>query len=325
MPAITATAPGKIILFGEHAVVYGKPAIAAPVNQVRARAVISAAPLRKQGEIQVQAPDMGLAARLEELPDDHPLLKAIKLTIEAVGISRAPACTIRLSSTIPIAAGLGSGAAITVALGRAFSAFLGKPLPDETISQLAYEVDKLHHGTPSGIDNTTITFGYPVYFERDRKIEILQVPVPFTITIADTGIQSPTSQAVGELRQAWQADPRRYEAIFEAVGAITHEARHWIESGTPAHLGKLMDENHALLSQMGVSSLELDDLVDAARQAGALGAKLSGGGRGGNMIALVEPDQAHQVSQALRSRGAVRTITTNIHMPGMKVDGKPCT
>ena len=315
MPAITATAPGKIILFGEHCVVYGRPAIAAPVDQVRARAVVSAAPRRSSGSVLVQAPDLGLESYLDELPEDHPLAQAIRLTIREAGVPYSPACTIRVSSTIPIAAGLGSGAAVSVAIGRALSAFLGNPLPDAAISNLAYEVDKLHHGTPSGIDNTTIAFRYPIYFERNQGPKILDLPKPFTIVIGDTGIPSPTAVAVGDLRRQWQADPRRCETLFDAAGALAREARLAIESGTPERLGSLMNQNHALLVEMGVSSSELDRLVEAARAAGAQGAKLSGGGRGGNMIALVDGEMSALVSQALIRSGAARTITTTIHRP----------
>jgi mevalonate kinase len=312
MPAITATAPGKTILFGEHAVVYGRPAIAAPVNQVRARAIVSANPRGESGAVLVQAPDVGLEAYLDELAENHPLGQAIRGTLAALGVKRLPACTVRISSTIPVAAGLGSGAAVSVAIIRAVANFIGNPLPDETVSALAYQVDQLYHGTPSGIDNTVITYGQPVYFIRGQSIQMLRLPAPFTIVIGDTGMQSPTSAAVGDVRSAWQADTGRFEQLFDEVGRIAQAARQAIESGRPRELGGLMDENHALLYDMGVSSPELEQLVWAARVAGAQGAKLCGGGRGGNMIALVDETQAQTVAQKLVQNGAVRTIITTI-------------
>jgi mevalonate kinase len=312
MPAITATAPGKTILFGEHAVVYGRPAIAAPVDQVRARVVISANPRAASGTVLVQAPDIEMEAYLEQLEDNHPLGMAIRETLKTLGISRLPACTIRISSTIPAAAGLGSGAAVSVAVIRAVANFAGRPLPDETVSNLAFEVDKLYHGTPSGIDNSVITFARPVYFVRGQAIQKLEIPVPFTIVIADTGVPSPTSAAVGDVRAAWQADTARYESLFDEVGGIVQAARQAIEAGRLEEIGRLMDENHALLFDMGVSSPELERLVWAARVAGAQGAKLCGGGRGGNMIALVEPPQAESLAKKLAESGAVRTIISTI-------------
>ena len=310
MPAISATAPGKIILFGEHAVVYGRPAIAVPVQQVRARVVVTAKPRGQTGEVRVLAPDIGLDARLADLSENQPLAKVIQSVLSALGIACPPACTVRVTSTIPVAAGMGSGAAVSVAALRAFSTFLGHPLPAEQVSDLAYEVEKLYHGTPSGIDNTVITYAMPVVFVRSQSIQILRVAQPFTVVIADTGVRSPTSVAVGDLRRLWQADPGRYESLFDAAGRIAQAARQAIENGRPETLGPLMDENHRLLCEMSVSSLELDRLVQAARSAGALGAKLSGAGRGGNMIALASPATAPAIAQALQSAGAVRTIIT---------------
>jgi mevalonate kinase len=312
MPAFSASAPGKIILFGEHAVVYKRPAIAVPVEQVAAKAIVSADLRTEAGSVKILAADIGLAALLTDLPLTHPLAAAIHNTADALGVKRLPACTIKITSTIPVAAGLGSGAAVSVAVLRALSAFLGHPLPDEQVCQLAYEIEKIHHGTPSGIDNTVITYARPVYFVKDKPIEQLRPRQPFSIVIGDTGIQSPTAIAVGDVRKAWQQHTDEYEALFDSTGAIADSARAAIEGGMVELMGPLMDANHGLLRKIGVSCPELDALVLAARRAGALGAKLSGGGRGGNMIALVTEKGAERVASALKSTGAVRTIITQI-------------
>ena len=312
MPVFTATAPGKIILFGEHAVVYGRAAIAVPVEQVRARAILSPNPRGESGEILIQAPDVGLETALKNLPDDHPIARAVWSVVHKLGVIRLPACTIRITSSIPVASGLGSGAAVSVAVIRALSIFLGKPLPDEIVSELAFEVERIYHGTPSGIDNTVITYAMPVYFVREEPIEVLQLPEPFTIVIADTGIRSPTSATVGDVRQGWQVNRQLYERIFDQIGQIAIRARYIIENGEPWRLGKLLNENHRYLRQLNVSSPELDHLVQIAQEAGALGAKLSGGGRGGNMIALVEPGSAQRVSNRLLEHGAVGVMVTTV-------------
>jgi mevalonate kinase len=312
MPAFTATAPGKIILFGEHAVVYERPAIAVPVRQIRARAVVTADPLGQPGAVRIQAAEIGLDAWLDELALDHPLKRVVLSVLNELRIARLPACRLQITSSIPVAAGLGSGAAVSVAAIRALAAFLGHPLTDERVSALAFEVEKLHHGTPSGIDNIVVTYAEPVYFKKGQPIEILHLGAHFTIVIGDTGIPSPTMVAVSELRQLWQADPHHYEGIFDSVGEIVKRARVCIENGMVQALGPLLDENQTLLEQMGVSSLELEKLVQVARRSGALGAKLSGGGRGGNMIALVYPEHAEKVSKALQDAGAVRTWVTMI-------------
>lgn len=301
-----------MILFGEHAVVYGQPAIAVPVRQVQARAMVEANIRAPSGQVRLVAPAVSLDSLLDDLPIDHALAVAVRLVLSALGVHRSPACIIRVTSTIPVAAGLGSGAAVTVAVLRAYSTFLGHPLEDAAISDLAFEVEKLYHGTPSGIDNTVITFAQPVYFIKGQPVHTFQVAEPFWIVIGDTGVPSPTASSVADVRRSWQADPSRYEALFRQIGQIAQSARQVMLSGASDDLGPLMNENQVLLQQVGVSSPELDQLVDAARQAGALGAKLSGGGRGGNMVALVRSEQAASIQQALECRGAVRTLVTEV-------------
>jgi mevalonate kinase len=309
MPVTTSSAPGKIILFGEHAVVYGRPALAVPVTQVQATATVSE---NSRGGVMIEAPNINLSADLSSLSSDHPLVFVINSVFSTLKISNPPACTVYLQSTIPVASGLGSGAAVSVAIIRALSGFLGKPLPDEKVNLLAFEAEKLYHGTPSGIDNTVVTYAKPVYFILKKPIKTFHVGAPFTIMIGGTGISAPTKDSVGSVRKLWQADKPRWEKVFTRVGEIVWNARQAIERGDVAELGRLMDANHALLQEMSVSCVELDDLVEAARKSGALGAKLSGGGRGGNMIALVEKDNAPAVARALSSAGAKRTILTQV-------------
>ena len=312
MPAFSASAPGKVILFGEHAVVYGRPAIAVPVLQVRAKAIVSVDPRSAPGLVKLQAPDIGLETTLSDLPENHPLAAVLLKAASAMKLSHIPACNIKITSNIPIAGGMGSGAAVSVAILRAFSASLGHPLSDEQVLEISYEVEVIHHGTPSGIDNTVITYAKPVYFVKGKRIETLRVMQPFSLVVGDTGIQSPTSSVVSDVRKAWESASAQYESLFDAVGAITAAARKSIETGSIDALGSLMDENQALLQKMGVSSPELDRLIEAARSSGALGAKLSGAGRGGNMIAFVTPESAGRVASAIEQAGAVRTIVTEI-------------
>lgn len=312
MPAFSASAPGKVILFGEHAVVYGRPAIAVPVSQVRAKAIVIAEPKARRGLVRLIAPDIGLETTLEQLPVDHPLAVVIQKATTAMQVSHIPACSIQISSTIPIAGGMGSGAAVSVATLRALSAFVGHPLTNEQISELVYEAERIYHGTPSGIDNTVITYARPVYFVKGNPVEILSVRKPFTLVIGDTGIKSPTSLAVSEVHHGWETDREHFDQLFDAIGKIAPAGRKNIQAGKIEALGPLMDENQLLLQEMGVSSAELDALVTAAKSAGALGAKLSGAGRGGSMVALVTPEAANAVTIALHNAGAAGTIVTEI-------------
>ncbi len=305
----SASAPGKIILFGEHAVVYGRPALAVPVTQVQAKVDIAAS---ADSQIWIDAPDISLLSTFSALPAAHPLAAAINSVFASLNISTPPALKIRITSTIPVASGLGSGAAVSVALIRALSSIVHRPLSNDQVNALAYEIEKLHHGTPSGIDNTVITYAKPVYFVRGQPIQTFSVACPFTIVIADTGISAPTKESVGAVRKLWNADKSRWEAVFDQVAEIVQKARNAIETGENDSLGALMDANHVLLQEMTVSSPELDRLVLAAKDSGALGAKLSGGGRGGNMLALVTPQSAEKVASALKSAGAKNTIITQV-------------
>jgi mevalonate kinase len=304
-----SSAPGKIILFGEHAVVYGRPALAVPVNQVRAEVEVSDS---SRAGIWIDAPAVKLHAELNTLPSDHPIAAVIHNFLFLSRLSRFPDLEIKISSTIPVASGLGSGAAVTIALTRALASHLNYAMTDEELNAFAYEIEKLHHGTPSGIDNTVVTYARPVYFVKGQPLELFKAGKPFTIVIADTGVSAPTKESVGDVRRLWIDDRSRWETVFDKIGEISFTARRAIEAGRPELLGELMDENHSLLQKLTVSLPELDQLVEAARKAGALGAKLSGGGRGGNMIALVEPETAEAVASALKEAGAKNTIITKV-------------
>jgi mevalonate kinase len=306
MPTKTvASAPGKVILFGEHAVVYGRPAIAVPVTQVQAIAEMELT----RHPLQLDAVDLRRQWALADAPAEDPLATAVRLTLDHLGAG-PPAARLTVRSTIPIASGMGSGAAVSVAIIRAVSEYLGHTLTDDEVCRLAFQVEKLYHGTPSGIDNTVVTYSRPVYFCHGQPMRTLAVPQAFLILVAVTGIASPTRHVVGDVRRAWQADPKRFEAIFDQVGQVAESARTAIEEGRPGELGPLMERNQALLTDMGVSSPALDRLIRVALAAGAEGAKLSGAGRGGNLLALVRPETEAAVSQALLEAGAAEVIAT---------------
>lgn len=330
MPKLnSASAPGKIILFGEHAVVYARPAIAVPVFQVRAEATIEP---RDDQRVEIDAADVARQYGLCDAPPDDPLATIIRLTCARLGVE-ARGFSVRVRATIPVARGLGSGAAVSVAVARALAKFFATgstekekteihsvspvaELSNDDISALAFEVEKLYHGTPSGIDNTVIAFEQPVYFIKGQPIESFRVARPFLIAIADTGIAAPTKIVVGDVRRAWEAEPQKYEQLFDRVGMIAQMARLAIEQGMLGALGTLMKMNQALLREMGVSSPEIERLVEAATSAGAWGAKLSGAGRGGNVIALVDDKTREGVERAMLDAGAARVIVTRIDPKG---------
>ena len=308
-----AYAPGKVILVGEHAVVYGRPAVALPVNQVRAEATVVNA---KEGQgIIIEAADLGqtfVLGRGGPSGSLHALQVTVAGVLQYLSLSLEQDLTVTVRSTIPIARGLGSGAAVSTALTRAVAQHFSRELTPAEVSRLVYEVERIHHGTPSGIDNTVIAYERPVYFVRGDKPQTLAVGQPLTLLVADTGLASPTKEVVDAVRQAWQRSRERYEQLFDQAGSIAAKVRQAIETGDLGQVGRMMDENHGLLQAMGVSSPRLDSLVAAARQQGALGAKLSGAGRGGNVIALVSSQTRDAVERALISEGARRVIQAEI-------------
>lgn len=307
-----AHAPGKIILFGEHAVVYGRPAIAVPLAQVQATAEVTDIEPAPGARIQIEAPDVAVTCWLHECPENDPLAKIVRLTLEELAVVDPPALKIVVRSDIPIASGLGSGAAVSVAIVRALSEHLNQPLGLDRQSALAFEVEKLHHGTPSGIDNTVVTHNQPVFFVRGSPPQPFRIGQPFTLAIGVSDLPSPTSAAVSMVRAGWLKDAERYESLFDSIGSVAVRARTAIELGRPDDLGPLMNENQMLLEELGVSSAILRELIEAARAAGAPGAKLSGAGLGGNVIALVDNSNIETVLDAFRSAGASSTLVTEV-------------
>jgi mevalonate kinase len=170
----------------------------------------------------------------------------------------------------------------------------------------------MHNGTPSGIDNTVIVMNAPVYFVRGQQPQPFGVGQALTFVIANTGVAASTKETVGAVRKLVEQDAATYETLIDQIGQLVREARTHIERGYLLGIGHLMNLNHQHLCALTVSSPLLDALVEAALEAGALGAKLSGGGRGGNMIALVNPADAEDVAAALRAAGAAHTWTMTV-------------
>ncbi|NDJ84584.1 MAG: mevalonate kinase [Chloroflexi bacterium] len=310
---IQATAYGKLILFGEHAVVYGQPAIAVPLTAVSARITVENGPPGSGVQIVLAESDAPSRILVDDQTLDNALAYTAHLVLQHLEYSGAqPDLKLTLHSSIPIGAGFGSGAAVSTALARALSTALERPLDKAALNDIVYTVEELHHGTPSGIDNTVIVYEKPVFFQREEALTTLSIPEPFTLIVAHAGHTTPTHITVGDVGRLFAAEPSRIGTIFEQIGTLSRTARRLIESGSTAALGPLMNENHRLLQALTVSDEILDRLCEVAREAGALGAKLSGGGRGGNLIALVEGNQEEMVRRALLVAGAARAFTSTV-------------
>lgn len=318
MGVTRASACAKAILLGEHAVVYGQPAIAVPIVSRRAEALVCDAAPGSAGAI--VASDLGVRyPRGRSYVDDHGqfLWAAAEGALRAcLGEGPWPALEIVVRSTIPIASGMGSGAAVSAAIARGIAAHFCVSLSRERLSELVYATECLLHGTPSGIDNTVVAFESAVWFRRGQGAQPLALGAPLALVMGDTGIPSRTRESVALVRRRWQAQPAPLEALFEAIGATVCQARAALAAGDLPALGRLLDRNQELLQELGVSDPALERLIAAARRAGALGAKLSGGGMGGCMVALATPAGADGVLRALREAGAADVILARLEQSG---------
>ncbi|HRE46328.1 MAG TPA: mevalonate kinase [Aggregatilineales bacterium] len=304
---IAAAAMGKVILFGEHAVVYGQPAVALPFPAVRATARAAFAPVGTGFTILARDVRRVLPVHLDDESPDNALTLAAQLLLRHLKLPK-PDLTLEVTSTIPIGGGFGSGAAVSTAIMRVLLKAFRRTLDNETLNSLVYEVEKHHHGTPSGIDNTVIVYERPVYFVRGAALEPFSVGLPLTFVVAYSGVAASTRETVSAVRTLVESEPATYQPLLENIGTLVRAARISLEAGDAPTIGTLLNENHSTLQRLTVSSPLLDRLCEAARESGALGAKLSGGGRGGNIIALA-PDEGAAVGivAALRGAGAART------------------
>ena len=294
-----AAGHGKIILFGEHAVVYGSRAIAAPVPlAVRARIVDE-----KDG-VWLVIPRWGVEQRLRSDPSKQMSFEVpAALMLRELGLADR-SMRIEVYSEIPRAMGLGGSAAVAVAIIRALDRHFKLDLSNDQVNALAYQCECVAHGTPSGIDNTVATFGQPLVYRRGDPPEIhsLQLPKPVQFVIGMTGVEGLTAKMVARVRDGRERNRDVYDAMFKGIDALTVQAIEALKKNDLERLGELMNVCQGLLNGIQVSSWELEELIQVARETGALGAKLTGGGGGGSMIALC-PDNADTVIEAMRDAG----------------------
>ena len=282
----TGYAPGKIILLGEHSVVFGQPALAAALPfglTVRA----------------TKTNEGGLVLD-EGLPRDARVLEALGVIGRAVGVEHA---FISASSDLPPGGGLGSSAAFAVALTRALSGLNGASMTDDDVGNVALASEQIFHGRPSGLDHTTCTRAQLIRFWKGPppRVETLRAAKPLSIVVALTGESRQASANVMSLVARAAQQPERYDPLIGRLGELALAGSKDVETGDLVALGLRMNEAHALLSECGVSCGSLDAAVSAAQKAGALGAKLTGAGGGGAAIALA-PDPA-PVVHAIRALG----------------------
>jgi len=291
-------ASGKIILLGEHAVVYGRPALAAPIPlAVEARVVDSA-------DTVLLVPRWGIEQRIPPLSENPQGVTGIlALLLERLDLA-SRALTIEAFPNVPRAMGLGGSSALAVAVIRALSDHFKLDLSNERINKLAFECERAAHGTPSGVDNTIATYGSTLLFENNGSPSFQEVRPARSVSIAIgiSGKESLTATTVAQVRQAWERQPERYERIFDQIGDLTRAGTEALQDGAYQELGELMNLCQGYLNALQVSTPELEELIHIARRCGAVGAKLTGGGGGGSVIALC-PNGADDVVDAMQNSG----------------------
>jgi len=304
VPDLHACGYGKIILLGEHAVVYGSHAIAAPVPL----AVRAAVQDTKSGGVDMMIPRWGVEYRLHRDPAHRDSFqRSLGIIFDTLGLTER-SVRIEVFPNVPRAMGLGGSAAMAVAIIRALDMHFKLGLSDVQVNELAFNCEKVAHGTPSGIDNTVATYGKFVLYKRADKpdeapmMRELHVPKPIPMVIGISGKESLTAKTVGGVRTAWQRNPELYQRIFREIDQLTLQGVDAVQGNDLERLGDLMNICHGLLNALRVSSWEVEELVQIAREHGALGAKLTGGGGGGSIIALC-PENPEKVIAAMRDAG----------------------
>lgn len=293
---------GKIILMGEHAVVYGQPAIAFPFDETNVITTVE-----KSTDLTINC--HYFSGKLEQAPQK---LASIKETIlKVLEQLKQSDCSlaITITSTIPAERGMGSSAAVAVATIRALFNYFDYTYTKEELLTLVDYAEKIAHGNPSGIDAAATSDKYPIFFIKGQPLESFSMNLTDTfLIIADTGIKGQTREAVSDVATLLEKDTQPITKKIEELGQLTLLAKAAIEKNDAKKLGLQMNRAQEILKTLTVSNRQLDQLIETAIQHGALGAKLTGGGRGGCMLALTDSkERANHLSRELQQTGAVST------------------
>jgi mevalonate kinase len=309
---------GKVILFGEHFVVYGLPAIASAVSDSTIAEVSpvkpGAAP-EKPGPVTFVLEGQGWTLhdsrpetpgyKVEKAPEQK---KSIDLMVAFLKIdtARTP-LKITLAGNLKAASGVGASAASCAAIARGLSGLFGLDLTDAQVNEVAHEGEKGYHGTPSGIDDTAATYGGLFLFRKGQPrnlVELINTKKPVEIVMGNTGLTASTTKVVDGVKARRAADPEKFERIFADAERIVRDSKKALEAGDYRKVGELMNRNHELLVDIGVSGEKLEQLVGIARKEGAPGAKITGTGVGGYMVALTPGRELQErVARAMEKAG----------------------
>jgi mevalonate kinase len=315
MEAAVVTAPplgvgracGKLILLGEHFVVHGTEALAVPLAAVGTTVEVRRGAARGPAPLRLESPDVAG-------PERAAAERLAGAALERLGLDVRGGWHVAVRSTIPVGHGLGSSAALAVALVRALAAAAGRALDAAAVNVHAHALETLVHGTPSGVDDTVVTLERPVRFRKGDGLRALRAGGAFGLVLGSCGHGGSTRDAVAGVAALRRAEPARFEALRAEAEEVIGAGVAAFEAGDAARLGTLCDRNHALLRAVGVSNDALDRLAAAARGGGALGAKMTGGGLGGFVLAVVPGGAAtaERVAAALRAAGAATLLHAEV-------------
>src|SRR5699024_8857534 len=293
------TAHSKLILIGEHAVVHGQPAIAIPFPLVGVKSIVEYVP----GSVKIDS--SFYHGPLEHAPELlHGIVDCIKDTLQYLSLP-CKDLLIRINSSIPPGKGLGSSASVAIAVVKSLFAYSGRTYSNEELMNLANVAETFAHGSPSGIDTLTITSETPVWYEKANPFAFIKLNSDFQFIVADSGRVGNTRVAVESVTNLLKAAPKIIQSKLDRIGELTYQEKHALERKGKDILGQLLNEAPKELEALGVSDAGLNKLINFARQEGALGAKLTGGGHGGCIIALAR-DEIHsrQLKEKLKKFGA---------------------
>lgn len=321
-PSIRVSAPGKLMLLGEHAVVYGHPCIVTAVGQrLTATLTETEAPF-----LELTAPEVTIEGYRKPLADlgRGEIPKGAGFVELAVRNFRrrhpfSHGVKIETASEFSAQFGFGSSSASTVCVMKGLSELIGLNLPAREIFDLAYETVLDVQKKGSGFDVAAATFGGTLLFEKGGKV-IEQLSVQsLPLIIGYTGIKADTVSLIDAVKRKAEKYPAIVEQIYGSIGQLIPDARSALERGDWRSLGELMDVNQGYLEVLGVSSAKLAMMIHAAREAGALGAKLSGAGKGDCMIAIAGTQQANVVKNAIAKAGG-EVIDISVQVEGVRLE-----